>query len=63
MPAGTLTSPAESPSLGKVIGMAVLETQFAGKGETVDIALGDGTVSATVDDYPLYDPQKTRPRS
>ena len=61
--AGTLTSPAESPSLGKVIGMAVLETQFAGKGETVDVALGDGTVSATVDDYPLYDPQKTRPRS
>jgi aminomethyltransferase len=61
--AGTLTSPADSPSLGKVIGMAVLDTQFAGKGETVDVALGDGTVSATVDDYPLYDPQKTRPRS
>ena len=61
--AGTLTSPAESPSLGKVIGMAVLETRFAGKGETVDVALGDGTVSATVDDFPIYDPQKTRPRS
>ena len=60
--AGTLTSPAESPSLGKVIGMAVLETRFAGKGETVDVALGDGTVSATVDDFPIYDPQKTRPR-
>ena len=28
-PAGTLTSPCESPTLGKVIGMAVLETRFA----------------------------------
>jgi aminomethyltransferase len=62
-PAGTLTSPCESPTLGKVIGMAVLETDFAGKGETVDVALGDGTVTATVDDFPIYDPQKTRPRS
>ncbi len=62
-PAGTLTSPAESPTLGKVIGMAVLESRFAGKGETVDVALGEGTVSATVDDFPIYDPEKTRPRS
>jgi aminomethyltransferase len=61
-PAGTLTSPAESPTLGSVIGMAVLESRFAAKGETVDVALGDGTVSATVDDFPIYDPQKTRPR-
>jgi aminomethyltransferase len=62
-PAGTLTSPCESPTLGTVIGMAVLESQIATKGETVDVALGDGTVSATVDDFPIYDPQKTRPRS
>ena len=62
-PAGTLTSPAESPTLGKVIGMAALKTGVAGKGETVEVALGDGTVSATVDDFPIYDPQKTRPRA
>jgi aminomethyltransferase len=62
-PAGTLTSPCESPTLGKVIGLAVLETRLARKGETVDVALGDGTVSATVGDFPIYDPQKTRPRS
>ena len=37
-PAGTLTSPCESPTLEKVIGMAVLETRFAGKGETVEVA-------------------------
>ena len=40
--------------------MAVLETRFAAKGETVDVALGDGTVAATVDDFPIYDPQKTQ---
>ena len=62
-PAGTLTSPCESPTLGKVIGMAVLETRFAKKGEAVDVALGDGTVAATVDDFPIYDPEKRRPRS
>jgi aminomethyltransferase len=62
-PAGTLTSPCESPTLGTVIGMAVLEARFATRGETVDVALGDGTVAATVDDFPIYDPQKTRPRS
>jgi glycine cleavage system aminomethyltransferase T len=61
--AGTLTSPCESPTLGKVIGLAVVETRFARKGETVDVALGEGTAPATVDDLPIYDPQKTRPRS
>jgi aminomethyltransferase len=62
-PAGTLTSPCESPTLGKVIGMAVLETRFAEKGERVEVALADGTASATVDDFPIYDPEKRRPRS
>ena len=31
-PAGTLTSPCESPTLGKVIGLAVLEKRFAERG-------------------------------
>jgi aminomethyltransferase len=62
-PAGMLTSPSESPTLGKVIGLAVLETRFARKGETVEVALGEGTARATVDDLPIYDPEKTRPRS
>lgn len=62
-PAGTLTSPCESPTLGQVIGMAVLETQFAQKGERVEVALGEGTVEATVADFPIYDPGKKRPRS
>jgi aminomethyltransferase len=62
-PAGTLTSPCESPTLGKVIGMAVLETRYATKGEAVEVAVGDGTARATVDDFPIYDPEKRRPRS
>jgi aminomethyltransferase len=62
-PAGTLTSPCESPTLAKVIGMACLETRFAEQGRRVDVALGEGTVGATVDDYPIYDPGKKRPRS
>jgi aminomethyltransferase len=62
-PAGTLTSPCESPTLGQVIGMAVLETRFAQKGERVEVALGDAVVAATVAVFPIYDPEKRRPRS
>jgi glycine cleavage system T protein (aminomethyltransferase) len=62
-PAGTLTSPCESPTLGKVIGMACLERRFGERGRQVDVALGEGTVGATVDNYPIYDPEKKRPRS
>jgi aminomethyltransferase len=61
--AGTLTSPCESPTLGQVIGMAVLETPFARKGEQVEVAVGEGSAPATVSDFPIYDPEKTRPRS
>jgi glycine cleavage system T protein (aminomethyltransferase) len=62
-PAGTLTSPCESPTLGRVIGLAVLETRFAEPGTKVDVALGDGTVAAAVETLPIYDPEKRRPRS
>ena len=62
-PAGTLTSPCESPTLGRVIGLAVLETRFTRKGETVEVAVGDGTVRATVEELPIYDSEKRRPRS
>ena len=61
-PAGTLTSPCQSPTLGAVIGMAVLETGHATVGTRVQVALGDGTVPASVADFPIYDPGKARPR-
>ena len=60
---GTLTSPCESPSLGAVIGLAVLETQVAVPGERVEVAVGDRTTPATVEQLPLYDPEKRRPRA
>jgi aminomethyltransferase len=60
---GTLTSPCESPTLGQVIGMAVLDSSVATKGTEVEVAVGDGTAKATVSDFPIYDPEKTRPRS
>jgi len=58
-PAGTLTSPCESPTLGKVIGLAVLETRFAEPGSRVEV----GAAAATVESLPLYDPSKRRPRA
>jgi aminomethyltransferase len=62
-PAGTLTSPCESPTLGRVIGLAMLDARFASPGGSVDVALGDGTVAATIEPLPMYDPEKRRPRA
>jgi aminomethyltransferase len=62
-PAGTLTSPCESPTLGRVIGLAMLDARFASPGGSVDVALGDGAVSATVEPLPIYDPEKRQPRA
>jgi glycine cleavage system aminomethyltransferase T len=60
---GTLTSPAESPQFG-VIGIAILDSAAAGEGTRVAVAVGDGTVPATVDaSAAIYDPEKRRPRS
>jgi aminomethyltransferase len=61
-PVGTLTSPCESPTLGRVIGLAVLDAQVAAADTRVDVALGEGSAAATVESLPVYDPQKRRPR-
>ncbi len=59
---GVLTSPADSPRFGK-IGLAVVANEQASVGTVLGVAVGDGTVPATVDVLPLYDPEKKRPRS
>ena len=59
---GTLTSPCESPTLGKTIGLTVLRSDLAREGELVEVAVGDGTAPATVAPMPIYDTEKTRPR-
>jgi aminomethyltransferase len=61
-PVGTLTSPTKSPQFG-VIGVAILRTDVAEEGNKVEVAVGDGTVPATVRNKSIYDPQKTRTRS
>jgi glycine cleavage system aminomethyltransferase T len=44
--------------------MAVLETAQAEKGNQVEVALSEGGVAnATVADFPIYDPEKKRPRA
>jgi aminomethyltransferase len=60
---GTLTSPTESPTLGKVIGLTVLRADLAREGEKVDVAVEGGTAPATVAPLPIYDPGKERPRA
>ncbi len=62
-PAGTLTSPCLSPTLGRVIGLAVLETRFAVPGRQLEVSVNAGTAPATVEPLPIYDSGKTRPRS
>ncbi len=59
---GVLTSPTDSPRFGK-IGLAVVESAHAIVGNALDVAVGDGTVPATVDVLPIYDTEKKRPRS
>jgi glycine cleavage system aminomethyltransferase T len=59
---GVLTSPTDSPRFGK-IGIAVIRADRSTLGNTVQVAVGDGTVDATVDVLPIYDTNKDRPRS
>ncbi len=58
---GVLTSPAVSPLYGP-IGLAILRTDVALDGTTVQVALDGGMVQATVDVLAIHDPKKRRPR-
>jgi aminomethyltransferase len=58
---GVLTSPADSPRVGP-IGLAILRSDASEDGTNLQVALGDGTIGATVDQLALYDPKKERPR-
>lgn len=61
---GIVRSPCQSPTFDmELIAMATVDRELASEGTRLDVALGDGTVGATVAQFPLYDPQKTRPRS
>ncbi|MGH2762431.1 MAG: aminomethyltransferase family protein [Thermoleophilaceae bacterium] len=60
---GIVRSPAYSPAFEEQIAMAAIDRELNGEGTRVDVALGEGTVSATVAGFPLYDAEKSRPRS
>ena len=59
---GVLTSPTDSPRFGR-IGIAVLKSGHATPRTRVEVAVGDGTATATVDVLPIYDTNKQRPRA
>jgi aminomethyltransferase len=61
---GIVRSPCQSPTFDSgVIAMAAIDRELNTPGQRVEVALGDGTVGATVAEFPLYDTKKTRPRS
>jgi aminomethyltransferase len=63
---GKLTSPSagRSPTVDKLIAMAQIEVELSELGTQVEVTLPDGrTVPAVVDRFPIYDPEKTRPRA
>ena len=59
---GVVTSPALSPRVG-TIALAILDAGAATEGEKLEVALGDGTASATVAPLSILDPGKERPRA
>ena len=61
---GDVRSMAKSPTYGmQVLAMAGVDRELAGEGQELDVALEGGTARATVGPFPLYDPEKRRPRS
>jgi glycine cleavage system T protein (aminomethyltransferase) len=60
---GIVRSPCHSPVFDEVIAMAAIDREQAQAGSVVQVALGDGTVAATVAPLPLYDTEKRRPRA
>jgi aminomethyltransferase len=60
---GIVRSPCHSPTFDELIGMAAIDRELVHDGQRVDVAVGDGTVGATVAPFPLYDTEKKRPRS
>jgi aminomethyltransferase len=60
---GIVRSPAKSVTYGDQIAMASVDRELNSEGTRVEVALGDGSVGAFVAPFPLYDTDKTRPRS
>ena len=64
---GKLLSPSagRSPTVDRLIGMACIETELTEVGTPLEVALHATAAPcpALVDRFPIYDPEKTRPRA
>jgi aminomethyltransferase len=60
---GIVRSPAKSPTFGEQIAMAAIDRDLSADRTRLEVALGDGTVGATAAPFPIYDTEKSRPRS
>ena len=62
---GIVRSPCQSPTFDmEVIAMATVDRELAAEGQELEVALpSGGTARATVGTFPLYDPEKKRPRA
>ena len=61
---GEIRSMAQSPTYDmEIIVMAAVDRELSDEGTELEVAVGDGTARATVTSFPLYDPEKRRPRS
>ncbi|MBA2512731.1 MAG: aminomethyl transferase family protein [Solirubrobacterales bacterium] len=61
---GVVRSPCQSPTFDmEVIAMATVDRELSVEGQELEVALPSGTAKATVGTFPLYDPEKKRPRA
>ncbi len=61
---GIVRSPCQSPTFDmQVIAMTAVDRDLVQDGQRLEVAVGDGTVGATVAPFPIYDTEKRRPRS
>jgi aminomethyltransferase len=61
---GVVRSPCKSPTFDMaVIAMAAIDRELTLSDQRVEVAIGAGSVGATVAPFPLYDTEKRRPRS
>jgi aminomethyltransferase len=60
---GEVRSACLSPTLGRVIALAVLDTAEIVIGAAVRVELDGGVAAGEVGGYPVYDPEKLRTRS
>ena len=61
---GIVRSPCQSPTFDmQVIAMAAIDRELNVPGRKLEVPVEGGAAAATVDVFPLYDTEKTRPRS